>query len=278
MAIFTTLIINDRLKERKITTTDEYINSRTKMLFKCHIGHEWSTTPASVLYGKGCKICSIEDKKTPSHIVVDKLAARNITLCEDYINNHTMTKFKCICGNEWENTVINVFSGNGCHVCNPSQKITLLTTDGINQRLAHRGIVMISEYTVSGQRADFECGYGHKWNALVHNVLHTSGCPHCVTHGFKPHKSAYLYIFKRGYYIKYGITNNLDKRIKQHSVHGELSMVFTKYYSSGEMAQQIEKNIKTTFGGSFATREQCPDGFTETLCETKLPELLKLIP
>ncbi len=123
----------------------------------------------------------------------------------------------------------------------------------------------------------FSCECGHKWQAVPNNVLHNSGCPQCARHGFKTHISAYFYVFRRNNYIKYGITNDLEKRIKQHETNGKLDLVFTKFYEHGNEALSVENHIKQTFGGQFATREQCPDGFTETLCETKLSNLIKSI-
>ena len=42
-----------------IEPLEEYVNSNTKMLFRCKIeGYEWRTTPAKVLSRKGCPCCA----------------------------------------------------------------------------------------------------------------------------------------------------------------------------------------------------------------------------
>lgn len=46
------------IKDRSFTVLEEYTKAHTKIKFKCDIdGHEWSTTPNSILRGHGCPEC-----------------------------------------------------------------------------------------------------------------------------------------------------------------------------------------------------------------------------
>jgi tRNA(Arg) A34 adenosine deaminase TadA len=38
----------------------EYINSKTKLLWKCAKGHEWQAAPSSIKSGQWCPICAVK--------------------------------------------------------------------------------------------------------------------------------------------------------------------------------------------------------------------------
>ena len=50
----------------------EYINSKTKLLWKCAEGHEWLATPSSIKSGRWCPLCAVksraETRKTKSNV------------------------------------------------------------------------------------------------------------------------------------------------------------------------------------------------------------------
>lgn len=91
------------------------------------------------------------------------------------------------------------------------------------------------------------------------------GCPVCAKSGFNPEKSAWTYGFIRNGYLKYGITNDINRRLYEHQKHGDIEIVYKEYHPNGTDARKWENNIKKRHGGNFATREKCPDGWTETL-------------
>ena len=43
----------------------------------------------------------------------------------------------------------------------------------------------------------------------------------------------------------------------------------------GQLALDWENHIKRVYGGRYATKEQCPDGYTETLPIELLENLIK---
>jgi hypothetical protein len=65
--------------------------------------------------------------------------------------------------------------------------------------------------------------------------------------------------------------------LKEHQKNGNYKVAATKLHPIGHHARDWEKNIKIIFGGRFVTKEVCPDGWTETLCISRLDELLKNI-
>jgi hypothetical protein len=80
-----------------------------------------------------------------------------------------------------------------------------------------------------------------------------------------------------GSFIKYGITNVPRRRLRDHKKNGRYLVVFNELFEDGTKAFILEQNVKRILGGHFVEKEQCPDGYTETLCRSKLDSLLTLI-
>jgi hypothetical protein len=106
--------------------------------------------------------------------------------------------------------------------------------------------------------------------------LSGNGCPLCAEYGFNPSKPAWIYVLIFANFIKYGITNNLGQRLCKHKLNGEYTVALSKLYEDGSFALDWENYIKKTHGGKFVTKNECPDGWTETLCVSKLSDLLKI--
>jgi len=117
---------------------------------------------------------------------------------------------------------------------------------------------------------------------MPYNVVNSgSGCPHCADYtngGFKPSLPAWEYVFIREDYLKFGITNNLTGRLNDHRRGGEIVLVHEKYHENGQLALDWERHIKQTHGGRYVTKEQCPDGYTETLPIALLESIIWSIP
>lgn len=141
--------------------------------------------------------------------------------------------------------------------------------------------MLSGEYTGIDKKTEFLC---LKCNSLFistpYNMFTKSFCPHCHTRagGFKKYNSGYFYVlsFPDLSCIKYGITNNLNNRIRKHSKSNNCFLLFSLYFESGKSALDLENKIKKYVGGKYIVKEDMPDGFTETLHPTAINEILKL--
>lgn len=104
---------------------DKYINSHTKITFKCLIHNcTYEQRPVKALCGFGCKQC-IKERLSKifnfsEQYYIDKLKSinNNIKLIDKYVNERTKTKHKCmIDGYEWEVIPDTLLRGGGCPVC-----------------------------------------------------------------------------------------------------------------------------------------------------------------
>lgn len=141
--------------------------------------------------------------------------------------------------------------------------------------------MIVGKYTDALTKTEFRCILGnHFWQGIPANILHGNGCPYCADHtggGFKPDKPAWIYVIKFANYIKYGITNNLERRLAVHKRNGKYTVITSKYFAMGQSALNLENDVKNIFGGRFVNKEICPDGYTETLCVSRLSDLVNFI-
>ena len=267
-------VVNERLKDRSIVLIGEYVTALTKSTFQCEYGHEWDTTPNSVMGGRGCPHCSNKFPLTKD-IVNERLKDRGIVLLGEYVNNSTKSTFQCEYGHEWDATPANIMSGNGCPHC--SNKFPL-TKDIVNERLKDRGIVLLGEYVNNSTKSTFQCEYGHEWDTTPNHVMRGNGCPHCAEYGYNPSKSGYGYILNfSNRFIKYGISNVIEGRLRQHKRNGEYNIHYTRLFEDGFKAQEWERAVKKIFGGKYVDSSLCPDGWTETLEPRWLDEVTKIL-
>jgi hypothetical protein len=204
------------------------------------------------------------------------LDGRGIQMIGDFHGVMVKSKFSCTKDHEWLALPNGIMSGKGCPHCAGQFP---LSKEIINHRLAlaDRGIQMTGVYSNNYTITEFECSYGHNWLARPNGIMSGKGCPQCSLYGYKTNKPGYLYLLNFGEFIKYGITNNLKRRLQEHKKNGKYSTILTQYYDDGNVPKDIERKIKNTLGGKFVTEEVFEDGWTETLSISKIDEVLKII-
>lgn len=191
----------------------------------------------------------------------------------EYVNTSTKTLFRCSFGHEWSALPRDVMGRNGCPYC--GGKVPL-TKDMVNDRLLKNGsnIVLVDDHVRRHTKALFRCQNNHEWMATPGNVLCGYGCPVCATHGFNPNKSAVIYLLDFGTYVKYGITNDIKRRLSSHKRSGQYKIIMT-VECSGQEAIKWEKMIKSKFGGHFVNKSIMVNGHTETLSPVYTQQILE---
>ena len=274
MSKLSELIVNERLSSRGIMMMGEYVNANIQSSFRCSEGHSWAAKPGQVLHGSGCPVCSglMPLSKT---IINSRLSDsnRNIDMMGDYVNTGTKTLFQCLLNHEWLARPRDVLSGTGCPHCAGRAP---LSKNVINERLDERNITLIGEYIKSHSKALFKCGENHEWMATPHNVIQGYGCPQCANHGFNPAKLATIYLLDFGTYIKYGISNDIKRRLSAHKKSGNYVIIMMAE-CSGDKARNWETMIKKKFGGKFIDSTIMANGHTETLSPIYKQSILETI-
>jgi hypothetical protein len=203
--------------------------------------------------------------KITKEIVNVRLKDRGIKLIGEYTRLKDRSLFRCDCSHEWVAIVSSVTHyKTGCPVC--SQRIKL-TKEEINQRLQKYGTQLLDEYQGSNTFSRFKCVCGNdQWITKPSHAMNGIHCKQCSESGFRIDKPAHIYILRFDSFIKFGISNDIDYRLKKHRrSNGEFVVVAMQFFERGRDALDWETSIKREHGGRFATQAQCPDGYTETL-------------
>lgn len=79
----------------------EYINNRTKMLWRCAKGHEWVATLGEIKSGNWCAVCSRKAKLTVDEMRVIAKERGGECLSDQYVNLTTKLHWRCSLGHEW---------------------------------------------------------------------------------------------------------------------------------------------------------------------------------
>jgi hypothetical protein len=135
------------------------------------------TTPAAVMGGQGCPHCYEKNQPLSKEIVNARIADREIILVGDYKGAHVSTVFQCREGHTWKARPGNILQGKNCPHCDGQFP---LSKEVVNERIAHRGIVLLDEYINNSTKRRFQCRDGHVWEAAPANVVAGTGCGICA--------------------------------------------------------------------------------------------------
>lgn len=106
-----------------IEVIEEYKGANPSILHKCKIdGYEWRTTPANILYGKGCPKCAGNLSLSNAEYVERlRLINHDIISIEQYVNMKTPILHICLIdGYTWYASPDSILQGCGCPICKES--------------------------------------------------------------------------------------------------------------------------------------------------------------
>lgn len=189
-------ISNEKLDElRKIAKrrggrciSKTYIDSTSKLIWRCKRGHSWKATPANVMKGTWCPKCSIKEIANRRRGTLDemkKIAERHGGEClsKKYVNSHIKMLWRCVLGHTWKAPPAYIKSGTWCPKCafkqvGEKRKLTLSEMEKIAKK--HGGKCISSQYVDCHTKLKWKCKSGHIWEATPSNVKKGSWCPICA--------------------------------------------------------------------------------------------------
>lgn len=97
----------------------EYRSSRTKMRWRCRLGHEWDADAGSVMAGgKWCAVCSRKARLTIDEMRSIATERGGECLSDKYVNLDTKLHWRCAHGHDWWATPNNVkHARSWCPLC-----------------------------------------------------------------------------------------------------------------------------------------------------------------
>ena len=274
-----------RVHRTDYRVNEEYRGTQSK-ISHTHLacGYTWDVRPANLRRGQGCPQCgfrSMSVSRTHTSVsYVEWLSKNNPTYIanEDYKGMRVkISHSHVICGHTWLTTPDVIKRATKCPAC--AATITDHASYENYVRNKKPDYRINEEYKGSKVKISHThllCGY--TWDTAPESFT-KAGCPDCSARGIKPGKPVTGYILLFDGFLKFGITNNLKSRLKDHKRNGEYSVHYTALFENGEKGVEWEKKIKQHFGYAKGAvpKEMCPDGYTETLPLFLIDELDELV-
>lgn len=162
-----------------------YANNHTKLLWRCHVGHEWWATPHPER--AWCPACAKHIKLSERPEAPKELAqARGGTcLSAELSDCRAKLKWRCGQGHIWSDSYSNVMQGRWCSSCHWSVKACKPGMIEKMRALAiERGGQCLSDsYVHSKGQLMWQCRDRHVWKATPNSIRRGSWCPVCAGFG-----------------------------------------------------------------------------------------------
>ncbi len=164
--------------------SEKYVNSLSKLKWRCEKGHEWEATPSSIKGGHWCPVCGGNRVENKSLELASKIARDRGGECisDKYLNYSSPLKWRCKMGHEWKTSLSRIENGGWCAKC--SYKTRALgrrnTIAEMREIARSRGGECLSNiYVGNKSKLTWKCKLGHVWEASPSAVQTKTWCPTC---------------------------------------------------------------------------------------------------
>ena len=161
---------------------EDYVNSSTKITFRCKHGHTYKQYPCDHLRGHGCKYCADDSmryirRKTPEQYIKE-CKEKNVDLpIEDYKTKKIKIKFKCKKGHIYEQLPGSHLRGDGCSYCSNNRK---KTQEQYYNECKTKGLDLpVERYVNDRTEIKHKCSKGHIYLQTPSSHLQGQGCSVC---------------------------------------------------------------------------------------------------
>ena len=159
--------------------SNEYINSKTHLLWECSLGHKWEATSSNILKNKWCPVCSGTKKHS---IEVFQTIAENKggkLISENYVNIDENMEWECAKGHRWFASGNNVkLKNTWCPICAGNKKLGVKAMQTLAKK--KNGTFLSKTYTKLSDKYLWKCEKGHIWVSSGQSIkIKGSWCPEC---------------------------------------------------------------------------------------------------
>jgi predicted nucleic acid-binding Zn-ribbon protein len=184
-------IVEARLREKDsdFTVGGEYLNSKTKMKFKCNICNTFvELFPPHALATARCQVCNTTKTSPEEHRrKVKEIHLGKIKVLDEYQGTYIPLRYEClICGDIWK-TRPNTLNYCGCPECGIEERNRALSSTSSyykNKVKECRGskIEVLGEYVNDSTKILHRCTICKKdWEVAPSSILRSRhGCPECA--------------------------------------------------------------------------------------------------
>jgi hypothetical protein len=161
--------------------SEKYINSQTKLKWRCDKGHIWMAVPSSIINaGAWCPDCAGNVQLTIEEMKQIAKSRDGECLSDVYVNADTKLKWRCKKGHEWEANPRNIKHGKQwCPNCGGTVKLTIEEMRQIAK--SRDGECLSEKYVNNRTKLKWRCKKGHEWKAVPGSIKNgKKWCPECA--------------------------------------------------------------------------------------------------
>ena len=157
----------------------KYINSRTKLTWKCDKGHIWKATQSNIKNGHWCPICSGYVYYTTEDMHNFATERGGKFLKSKYISASSKSDWECSKGHKFTSNFSYVKSGYWCPECR-RQNLKNKKTIEMRKYARVKGWRLLSDgYFSTTVKSEWKCRKGHIFKRTFDSVKAGKGCPDC---------------------------------------------------------------------------------------------------
>jgi hypothetical protein len=165
-----------------ICVSELYVNTATKLCWRCRSGHEWNASPLHIKRGHWCPVCARVARLTLQEM--NRIAAGKSGQClsAEYLGSAKPLRWRCAVGHQWNARPASIKSGVWCPYCARNRELELEQMREIAGERA--GQCLSATYKNSRTPLLWECRKHHRWKAPPAKVKggtrrKGSWCPEC---------------------------------------------------------------------------------------------------
>lgn len=164
---------------------DKYINSRTKMKYKCECENISYITLDNFRGGARCRKCMgsriSHQTKTPTYKIKQIFRDNGCKMLGDYKGANIPIKYKCECGNMSKIFVGNLKKGQRCRKCGTEKRIasTSYKHSEIKTIFENAGCKLLSKNYTPNQKLKYKCSCDNISEILLPSFLQGHRCKKC---------------------------------------------------------------------------------------------------
>lgn len=157
--------------------SNAYLSSKTKLRWKCQVGHLWSAVAGSVKQGSWCPVCAQKAKLNLEEMKTIAESRGGKCLSKEYVNSSMKLQWQCHQGHDWWAPARDVKAGSWCRKCYGTAKLSI---EEMRMLAESRGGMCLSErYINSTTYLKWQCKEGHVFDSIPHSVKSGTWCPKC---------------------------------------------------------------------------------------------------
>lgn len=168
----------------------KYIGCRSKLRWRCSLGHEWEALPLNVKNGTWCPTCGWKgsgEKRRGNNLrrgreVAEAAGGRCLETEEGTATTNAL--WECSEGHQWRATYSNVtLHKTWCPRCSAKKNGERCIADNLSpaRRIAadRGGQCLATENFSIHASVEWECSQGHRWSAVYYSVRRGRWCAVC---------------------------------------------------------------------------------------------------